>query len=57
MNEIADIIKSTDREYPMGISFGVCYVEPNTKLSIEDIIYIADKRMYEFKKNTKIHNN
>ena len=44
-DEIADIIKSTDRKYPMGISFGVYYVEPSTKLSIEDTIsYILQEK-------------
>lgn len=53
LEKIAEKIKERSKEYPMSISFGVYYADENTELSMDEIISIADMRMYELKRNQK----
>ena len=39
--------------YPMSVSYGVIYVEPEQKLSAETVMARADGKMYQSKKSKK----
>lgn len=47
--------KFTKKGYIMSMSYGVAYIKEGEKLTPEEIIDKADKKMYEFKKSRKIN--
>lgn len=53
MEQISKEIESKSDKYPMGISFGVYYVNQFSDQTLEQIISIADKRMYKAKKASR----
>ena len=58
MTDIYEAFRSDDdlkdKEYTYSISFGIVEVEPDTKISVGDILSLADERMYENKRQRKL---
>ncbi len=51
---VFDIKGKYDKEYNTSISYGLVNVLKNSKMTIEEIVSIADKRMYEQKNKNKM---
>ncbi|WP_317366770.1 diguanylate cyclase [uncultured Tyzzerella sp.] len=49
LNQLNEILENSDKEYDMSISYGVVYIDEETKLSVEEILEKADEKMYKFK--------
>ncbi len=52
-NEITNIKQKHDKPYYTSVSYGTVFIEKNNVLTEEQIIALADKRMYEFKKQSR----
>ncbi len=52
-NEISNIKNKHQKQYPTSISYGLVYVTAQDQYTASELITIADKRMYEFKKANK----
>jgi diguanylate cyclase (GGDEF)-like protein len=47
---LSDYIRETDPSFPLAISTGATYVEPDTKKGIGELTVIADQAMYQCKR-------
>jgi diguanylate cyclase (GGDEF)-like protein len=52
-NKLKELNENLNKPYKISFSIGLSYYNPSNPLSIEELIRIADEKMYEEKKKKK----